>query len=70
MTTTAVAVPPAVSSPQAALAAADAFAESLSDSVIERDRTGELPVAELERFDASGLAAITVPEGDGGPTCR
>jgi SfnB family sulfur acquisition oxidoreductase len=56
-----------VNTPQAALAAADAFAESLSESVIERDRTGELPVAELQRFDASGLAAITVPADDGGP---
>jgi SfnB family sulfur acquisition oxidoreductase len=63
----AVAVPPTVSSPEAALAAAASFAESLSDSVIDRDRNGELPVAELERFDASGLAAITVPEADGGP---
>lgn len=62
-----VAVPEAVTSQDAALAAADTFAASLSDSVIERDRTGELPVAELERFDASGLAAITVPERDGGP---
>ncbi len=57
----------AVTSSDEALAAADAFAESLSDSVIERDRTGELPIAELERFDASGLAAITVPARDGGP---
>ncbi|MFZ0385554.1 MAG: acyl-CoA dehydrogenase family protein [Solirubrobacteraceae bacterium] len=60
-------MPEAVTSQDAALAAADTFAASLSDSVIERDRTGELPVAELERFDASGLAAITVPERDGGP---
>lgn len=63
----AVAVSQAVSSPAEALAAADSFAESLRDSVIERDRSGELPVAELERFDASGLAAITVPQRDGGP---
>ena len=56
-----------VSSHEQALAAADTFAESLRGTVIERDRSGELPVAELERFDASGLAAITVPDGDGGP---
>ncbi len=56
-----------VRSPQEALAAAEVFAASLRDTVIQRDRTGELPVAELERFDASGLAAITVPRGDGGP---
>ena len=62
-----VAVQRTVTSTEEALAAAAAFAESLRDTVIERDRTGELPVAELERFDASGLAAITVPEADGGP---
>jgi SfnB family sulfur acquisition oxidoreductase len=62
-----VAVQRTVTSTEEALAAADAFAESLRDSVIERDRSGELPVAELERFDASGLAAITVPAADGGP---
>jgi hypothetical protein len=53
-----------------ALASADAFAESLTDSVIERDRSGALPVAELARLDASGLLAITVPAADGGPTSR
>jgi SfnB family sulfur acquisition oxidoreductase len=67
MSTTSVASQQTVSSHEQALAAADTFAESLRDTVIERDRTGELPVAELERFDASGLAAITVPERDGGP---
>jgi SfnB family sulfur acquisition oxidoreductase len=35
--------------------------------VIARDRSGELPAAELARFDASGLAAITVAKRDGGP---
>jgi SfnB family sulfur acquisition oxidoreductase len=67
MSTMSVAVQRTVTSTEEALAAADAFAESVRDSVIERDRTGELPVAELERFDASGLAAITVPAADGGP---
>jgi SfnB family sulfur acquisition oxidoreductase len=51
----------------AALAAVDEFADSLHDSVIERDRSGTLPAAELARFDASGLLALTVPERDGGP---
>jgi SfnB family sulfur acquisition oxidoreductase len=67
MSTTALAGRRTVSGHEQALAAADTFAESLSDSVIDRDRTGELPVAELQRFDASGLAAITVPERDDGP---
>jgi SfnB family sulfur acquisition oxidoreductase len=67
MSTTAVAGQQTVTNSEQALVAADRFAESLRDSVIDRDRRGELPVAELERFDASGLAAITVPERDGGP---
>ena len=56
-----------ISTEAEALAAADAFAESLRDGVIERDRTGELPAAELARYDASGLLSLTVPAADGGP---
>ena len=44
-----------------AVATARAYAESISDGVIERDRAGNAPVAELARLDASGLLAITVP---------
>ena len=44
-----------------AVATARAYAESVSDGVIERDRAGNAPVAELARLDASGLLAITVP---------
>jgi SfnB family sulfur acquisition oxidoreductase len=56
-----------ISSHESALAAADAYAASIADGVIERDRTGALPVAELARLDASGLLAITVPAELGGP---
>jgi len=56
-----------ISTEAEALTAADEFAVSLQDTVIERDRTGELPVRELARFDATGLLGITVPEVDGGP---
>jgi SfnB family sulfur acquisition oxidoreductase len=56
-----------ISSHEEALAAADAFAESLRDTVIERDRSGALPVQELARLDASGLLGVTVPAADGGP---
>jgi SfnB family sulfur acquisition oxidoreductase len=52
---------------QEAYAVADAFAESLRETVIERDRSGALPVAELARFDGSGLLSLTVPAADGGP---
>jgi SfnB family sulfur acquisition oxidoreductase len=50
-----------------AVAVAAAFADSVADTVIERDRTGALPRAEMERFDASGLIGITVPAEYGGP---
>jgi hypothetical protein len=50
-----------------AVATARAYAESISDGVIERDRAGRAPAAELARLDASGLLAITVPRSLGGP---
>jgi SfnB family sulfur acquisition oxidoreductase len=50
-----------------AVQAADTFAASLIDTVIERDRSGELPVTELARLDASGLLGLTVSADDGGP---
>jgi SfnB family sulfur acquisition oxidoreductase len=53
----------------AAIAAARAYADSVADGVIERDRdgAGRPPAAELSRLDASGLLGITVPRADGGP---
>jgi SfnB family sulfur acquisition oxidoreductase len=50
-----------------AVATARAYADSIADGVIERDRAGRVPVAELAAFDASGLLGITVPRSDGGP---
>jgi len=50
-----------------AVATARAYAESISDGVLERDRAGQAPAAELARLDASGLLAITVPRSLGGP---
>jgi SfnB family sulfur acquisition oxidoreductase len=52
-----------------AVAAATAYAESVADGVIGRDRAGadRPPVAELARLDASGLLGITVPRAHGGP---
>ena len=50
-----------------AVAAARAYAESIADGVIERDRSGRVPVRELAALDASGLLAITVPRVYGGP---
>jgi SfnB family sulfur acquisition oxidoreductase len=58
---------PRIATAQEAYAVADAFAESLRGSVIDRDRSGALPVAELARFDGSGLLSLTVPAADGGP---
>jgi SfnB family sulfur acquisition oxidoreductase len=50
-----------LSSGAQAISTARAFAASLADGVIERDRSGALPVSELAALDASGLLAITVP---------
>jgi SfnB family sulfur acquisition oxidoreductase len=52
-----------------AIATAQAYAESVADGVIERDRAGATrpPFEELARLDASGLMAITVPRAFGGP---
>jgi SfnB family sulfur acquisition oxidoreductase len=49
------------------LATARAYAESLASGVIERDRTGAVPWADLAALDASGLLGITVPAANGGP---
>jgi SfnB family sulfur acquisition oxidoreductase len=58
---------PALSTSAEALAAARAYAVSLTSGVIERDRTGAVPWADLAALDASGLLAITVPAAHGGP---
>jgi SfnB family sulfur acquisition oxidoreductase len=52
---------------QEALSAAERYAASLAPGVIDRDRAGTVPVAELAALDASGLLAITVPRSYGGP---
>lgn len=49
------------------LAVARSYAESISDGVIERDRAGTVPYAELAALDASGLLGITVPATHFGP---
>jgi SfnB family sulfur acquisition oxidoreductase len=60
---------PVLRSTAEAVAAAQAYAESVADSVIERDRAGadQPPAAELARLDASGLLGITVPRAFSGP---
>lgn len=50
-----------------ALEVARAYAASLASGVIERDRAGTVPWAELADLDASGLLGITVPADYGGP---
>jgi SfnB family sulfur acquisition oxidoreductase len=67
--TSAVAVIPAPGDAARAIAVARAYAESVADGVIERDRAGASrpPVEELVMLDASGLLAITVPRAFGGP---
>ena len=50
-----------------ALAVARSYAESIASGVIERDRAGAVPYAELAALDASGLLGITVPGAHFGP---
>ncbi|HEY3882425.1 MAG TPA: SfnB family sulfur acquisition oxidoreductase [Trebonia sp.] len=59
--------PGVLSSPAEALAAATVYASSVAGGVIERDRAGAVPYAELAALDASGLLGITVPAAYGGP---
>jgi len=58
---------PVLFSPADAVAAARAYAASIADGVIARDRAGTVPYAELAALDASGLLGITVPAAFGGP---
>jgi SfnB family sulfur acquisition oxidoreductase len=58
---------PELTTAQQAVAAAEAYADSIAPGVIARDRAGKVPVAELAALDASGLLGITVPAGYGGP---
>jgi SfnB family sulfur acquisition oxidoreductase len=58
---------PVLSAAADAVAAARAYAESIADGVIDRDRAGTVPYRELAALDASGLLAITVPAAYGGP---
>jgi SfnB family sulfur acquisition oxidoreductase len=59
--------PPRLATHDAAVAAAHAFAGSIAKGVVERDRSGSAPYAEMARFDASGLLGITVAHAEGGP---
>ena len=57
----------ALASRAEAVTAAREYAASIAPAVIERDRSGAVPVAELAALDASGLLGITVPREHGGP---
>jgi SfnB family sulfur acquisition oxidoreductase len=61
------ALAPAIASPAEAVTAAREYAALIVPGVIDRDRSGAVPVAELAALDASGLLAITVPREHGGP---
>ena len=50
-----------------AIGAARAYAASIADGAIARDRAGRVPYPELAALDASGLLGITVPAAYGGP---
>jgi len=57
---------PCLRSAEEAMAAAETFAQQISDGAIDRDRSGRLPTTEMASFDASGLLGITVPRQYGG----
>ena len=56
-----------LSSAAETFAAARTYAASLVSGMIERDRAGSVPWADLAALDASGLLGITVPAAYGGP---
>jgi len=58
---------PLITTGPEAISAAEDYAGSVAGGVIERDRAGAVPAAEIAAFDASGLLAITVPRSHGGP---
>jgi SfnB family sulfur acquisition oxidoreductase len=58
---------PVIADAAAALALADTLASDFAEAAVERDLERRLPFAEIERFTASGLWAITVPQEYGGP---
>jgi SfnB family sulfur acquisition oxidoreductase len=58
--------PKVIATAEDAIATARQYADSVAGGVIERDRAGAVPAAELAAFDASGLLSITVPREYGG----
>ena len=58
--------PRVIASTGEAIAAAREFADFIAPGTIARDRAGEVPVAEMAAYDASGLLSITVPREYGG----
>ncbi|MCV7353808.1 acyl-CoA dehydrogenase family protein [Mycobacterium parmense] len=59
-------VPTPLRDHSAAVGVAEEFAAAVKPGAADRDRVGAVPRAELADFDRSGLAAITVPVGQGG----
>jgi alkylation response protein AidB-like acyl-CoA dehydrogenase len=59
--------PPLLTTSAEAIAVAHDFARSIIGGAAERDRDRILPIAEVERFSATGLWAIMVPRDYGGP---
>jgi SfnB family sulfur acquisition oxidoreductase len=49
-----------------AITVARQYADSIAGGVIDRDRAGAVPAAELAAYDASGLLGLTVPGQHGG----
>lgn len=59
--------PPVFATHDEAVAAAQAYAESIRVGIIERERAGGVPWAQLAELGRSGLLSITLPKELGGP---
>lgn len=59
--------PPLITTSAEAIAIAHDFAASIKDGAAARDRERVLPIAEIERYSATGLWGISVPRAYGGP---
>lgn len=58
--------PRVIASQREAIMLASEYAARIADGVLERDRTGAVPVQELADLDATGLLGLTVPSRHGG----
>jgi SfnB family sulfur acquisition oxidoreductase len=66
LTTGSTATTRVIGSAAEAISVARQYADSIAGGVIDRDRAGAVPAAELAAYDGSGLLGLTVPGQHGG----